>query len=65
MAVIRDNHLPMPYRTYYGGYTGQPFADAVQNVLGAAVEIAKGNELHTSIVIPKRWLGMVWCEYWG
>ncbi len=30
-----------------GGYTGQPFADGVRELLGASVEIAKRNELHT------------------
>ena len=30
-----------------GGYTGQPFADGVRERLGASVEIAKRNELHT------------------
>ena len=39
-----------------GGYTGQPFADAVKEILGATVEIAKRNELHTFKVIPKRWV---------
>jgi len=39
-----------------GGYTAQPFADAVQNVLGATVEVAKRNELHTFSVMPKRWV---------
>ena len=31
-----------------GGYTGKPFATAVQGLLGAAVEVVKRNELHTS-----------------
>ena len=39
-----------------GGYTGQPFAEAVQNTLGAKVQVAKRNELHTFAVIPKRWV---------
>ena len=30
-----------------GGYTGQSFADGVQQILGATVDIAKRNELHT------------------
>jgi len=38
-----------------GGYTGQPFADAVHNVLGAMVTVAKRNELHTFAVLPKRY----------
>ena len=39
-----------------GGYTGEKFADAVKEIIGAGVEIAKRNELHTFAVIPKRWI---------
>ena len=39
-----------------GGYTGEKFAEGVKNFLGAEVEIAKRNELHTFAVIPKRWV---------
>ena len=39
-----------------GGYTGENFADAVMELIGAAVEIAKRNELHKFAVIPKRWI---------
>ena len=39
-----------------GGYTGEPFAHAVATLLGAVVEVAKRNELHTFAVIPKRWV---------
>ena len=38
-----------------GGYTGQPFAKAVQDILGATVEVVKRSALHTFEVIPKRW----------
>ena len=37
-----------------GGYTGKPFATAVQSLLGASVEVVKRNELHTFVVLPKR-----------
>jgi transposase len=37
-----------------GGYTGQPFADAVHEMLEATVEVAKHNGLHTFAVILKR-----------
>jgi transposase len=30
-----------------GGYSGQPFAEAVQGLLGASVQVAKRHELHT------------------
>ena len=39
-----------------GGYTGQNFADAVDVLLEAVVEVAKRSELHTFAVIPKRWV---------
>ena len=40
------------------GYTGQPFAQGVQDILGehVRVEIAKRSELHTFKVMPKRWI---------
>lgn len=48
-----------------GGYTGQPFADGVREILGASVEIAKRSELHTFAVMPKRWVverSFAWLE---
>ena len=41
---------------WMGGYTGKPFATAVQSLLGASVEVVKRNELHTFVVLPKRWV---------
>ena len=37
-------------------YSGEKFAGLVQELLGASVEVAKRNELHTFKVIPKRWV---------
>lgn len=48
-----------------GGYTGEAFADEVLSLLGATVQIAKRNELHTFEVIPKRWIverSFAWLE---
>lgn len=39
-----------------GGYTGENFAQGVKERIGASVEVAKRNELHTFAVIPKRWV---------
>jgi transposase len=39
-----------------GGYSGGNFAQAVQALIGAQVEVAKRNELHTFAVMPKRWV---------
>lgn len=48
-----------------GGYSGQPFAIAVSDTLGATVQVAKRNELHTFEVIPQRWIverSFAWLE---
>ena len=39
-----------------GGYTGEEFAAVINELIGAAVEIAKRSDLHKFIVIPKRWV---------
>ena len=39
-----------------GGYTGENFSNEVKAILGANVEIAKRNELHKFVVLPKRWV---------
>ena len=40
------------------GYTGEPFAQGVREILGdqVTVQIAKRSELHTFKVIPRRWV---------
>lgn len=48
-----------------GGYTGENFANSVKDLLGASVQIAKRNELHTFKVIPQRWVverSFAWLE---
>lgn len=48
-----------------GGYSGKPFANAVREKLGATVQVAKRNELHTFVVMPKRWIverSFAWIE---
>ena len=49
------------------GYVGKPFAQGVQDILGAhvTVQIAKRTELHTFKVMPKRWVverSFAWLE---
>ena len=39
-----------------GGYTGPKFAEAMKEIVGATVEVAKRNELHNFKVMPKRWV---------
>lgn len=48
-----------------GGYAGKPFAAAVQSLLGASVEVVKRSELHTFVLLPKRWVverSFAWLE---
>ena len=48
-----------------GGSVGQPFAHAVEELLGAKVKIAKRSELHTFAVMPQRWVverSFAWIE---
>ena len=39
-----------------GGYSGEPFAEAIKELLGVTVEVVKRSELHKFAVIPKRWV---------
>ena len=41
---------------WWMGDTPGNFATAVQSLLGASVEVVKRNELHTFVVLPKRWV---------
>lgn len=48
-----------------GGYSGEKFATAIRKVINARVEVVKRNELHTFVVIPKRWVverSFAWLE---
>jgi transposase len=48
-----------------GGYTGQLFADGGMERLKATVQVVQRNELHTSVVLPKRWVverSFAWLE---
>ena len=39
-----------------GAYTGKDFAAKIKDLVDADVEVVKRNELHTFVVIPKRWV---------
>ena len=48
-----------------GYYSGEPFAEAIKELLGVTVEVAKRSELHKFAVIPKRWVverSFAWLE---
>ena len=47
------------------GVTPGILSAAVQNLLGASLEVVKRNELHTFVVLPKRWVverSFAWLE---
>ena len=51
------NHLSMLQKVLVdGGYTGENFANAINTLSGADVEVVKRSELHTFAVLPKRWI---------
>ena len=39
-----------------GGYSGENFANEVNALQPAEVEVVKRNELHKFVVLPKRWV---------
>lgn len=39
-----------------GGYSGDPFAAAIQGILHATVKVARRSKLHTFTVVPQRWV---------
>ena len=56
-VVINKNNLSRVKKILAdGGYTGENFAKEIKKLIGAKVEIAKRNELHTFKVLPKRWV---------
>ena len=52
----RENLLAVEKMLVDGGYSGEKFADKIDTLIGAKVEVVKRNELHTFKVIPKRWV---------
>lgn len=61
-----DSHLGAVEKIVVdAGYTGEAFADAIQGILGATVEVVKRSELHCFKVMPKRWVverSFAWLE---
>ena len=39
-----------------GGYRGEKFEKEVKKILQAHVQVAKRNELHKFVILPKRWI---------
>lgn len=47
------------------GYTGEKFAFEIKTIINANVEVIKRNELHSFVVLPKRWVverSFAWLE---
>ena len=48
-----------------GSYTGENFSTRIKDIISAEVEVVKRNELHTFVVLPKRWVverSFAWLE---
>jgi transposase len=39
-----------------GAYTGEAFAGAMKELVGAWMEVVQRHQLHTFVVLPKRWV---------
>jgi transposase len=64
-ALYQSNLVNVVNVLVDGGYTGEPFALGVKDLLGATVEVAKRRDLHKFAVIPKRWVverSFAWLE---
>jgi len=47
------------------GYTGENFATQIKTTIGGTVKVIKRSELHTFVVLPKRWVverSFAWLE---
>lgn len=65
IAQARPNLQQVQNVLVDGGYSGENFAQAVQDLITAEVEVAKRSELHTFAVMPKRWVverSFAWLE---
>jgi len=59
IAIFTQPYYTSPRLTkilFDGAYTGDEFADKIKALVGADVEVVKRSELHTFVVIPKRWV---------
>ncbi len=55
-ASHQSNLCQVQKMLFDGSYTGEPFAGAVKELLGATVEVVQRHELHTFVVLPQRWV---------
>lgn len=63
----RDGAIELFSKPYYysprlekilfdGAYTGDDFAEKIKDSIGAEVEVVKRSDLHSFVVLPKRWI---------
>jgi transposase len=65
IAKAKDNLSEVINLLADAGYTGKHFAIQIERLIGATVQIAKRNELHRFVVLPKRWVverSFAWLE---
>lgn len=56
LSRYRENLSDVQNLLVDGGYTGEPFAADVKEIIGATVEVVKRNNLHIFAVLPNRWV---------
>ena len=65
IAKAKDNLSKVINLLADAGYTGEHFASQIDRLIGATVQIAKRNEPHRFVVLPKRWVverAFAWLE---
>lgn len=54
--AAKDNLIAVQNVLVDGGYRGENSAETVNEILNETVEIVKRNELHSFLILPKRWI---------
>ena len=54
--AAKDNLIAVQNVLVEGGYRGENSAETVNEILNETVEIVKRNELHSFLILPKRWI---------
>lgn len=65
ITLLKDSLQNVEVVLVDGGYTGEPFSLAVNNLIGSRFDVAKRSELHKFAAIPQRWVverSFAWLE---
>lgn len=54
--AVKDNLIAVQNVLVDGGYRGENSAETVNEILNETIEIVKRNELHSFLILPKRWI---------